>query len=394
MEALEARALFAATVAPSAPIPVWLPSSTVATLVVNQASSSRAAPRLTDLSPTLRQLQVNSGVAGVVAGVVKDGSLIAVGSAGVRKAGTQAKLRSSDALLLGSCTKSFTATLVARLTDAGKFSFDLTVAQVFPELSDSAKSTYGSVTVAQLLGHRSGLSDAAIFPADLTNPPPGFPSLSGSPRTVRARFVAYAFASAPKSTPGTEFEYSNVGYAMVAAMLERKLKTSYESLMSSWVFRPLGLTSARVGYPTVVTGHQANGTPTPSSLRDPMALAPAGFISINASDWAKYLSVHMGQKVRGKDFLQPATLQRLHTPLPGTVPVDVGTGYALGWATTEVDGQTLLVHSGDDDKAFVSFVVLNPSTKSAVFELINQTGDRANALLSSVSGSLSQQYLS
>jgi CubicO group peptidase (beta-lactamase class C family) len=386
IEPLEPRSLFSSSLATSSP--------DLSPLLSPPALQAVSAPRLTDLSPTLEQLRSQADAVGIVAGAIQNGSLVAIGSAGLRKAGTQTKLRTSDSLLLGSCTKSFTATLVARLVDAGKFSFDLTVAQVFPELSPSAKSTYGSITVAQLLGHRSGLSDIAILPTSLTDLPQGFPSLKGSPAAVRARFVPYVFSSAPSSTPGTDWEYSNIGYAMVAAMLERKLKTSYESLMSNWVFKPLGLSSARVAYPTTVTGHQPDGTPNPPSQRDPMALAPAGFISINISDWAKYLAIHLGQQVKGKDFLKPATLQRLHTPLPGTVPDAVGSGYALGWATLDNNGQTLLTHDGDDARSFVANCLLNPNNKSAVLLLINQTGNKADTLLGSATQSLAQQYLS
>lgn len=389
VESLEVRRLFSAVSELSGAGAVVSLSAPPAAVHV-----SRLASTVTDLSGTLRPLVGPSGAPGVVAGALENGRLVALGSAGVRRTTSGQALRPSDAMLIGSCTKSITATLVGRLTDAGRFSFDLTVAQVFPELPADAKARYGGVTVAQLLGHRSGLSDANVLPDDPSNPPAGFPSLAGSARKVRARFVPYVFSTPPSGTPGESFEYSNTGYAMVAAMLERRTGASFESLMSRWVFSPLGMKTARLAYPSAVSGHGSDGSPTPKAAQIPQVLDAAGKLSVNISDWAKYLSVHLGEKVKGKDFLKPETLTRLHTPLPGEVPEEFGTGYALGWSTTQVDGENLLVHDGDDDAGFVAIAVLKPESRSAIMAQVNRTGDAGRALLGSVVSTLTDSYLS
>jgi CubicO group peptidase (beta-lactamase class C family) len=157
--------------------------------------------------------------------------------------------------------------------------------------------------------------------------------------------------------------YSNAGYAVAAAMVERLLDTPWEQLMTSLVFQPFGLESARFGWPaTADSPHQPWGhLGAPPGLRPHVPgtfwnfdittyLASAGDISCNVSDLAKYAAAHL-RGLRGADgVLTSTSIRRLHTP----PEIDAeGNGYASGWAIARTeDGRPEHWHSGSGGSFF------------------------------------------
>ncbi|HEX6011949.1 MAG TPA: serine hydrolase domain-containing protein [Geminicoccaceae bacterium] len=129
---------------------------------------------------------------------------------------------------------------------------------------------YRDVSVAALLAHRGGI------PA---MPPVPLP-LAGDPASERAQALPVTLALPPQGIPGQTFLYSNLGYALVGAMLDRLTGTAFESLAAVELFQPLGLASA---------GFLAPAAPE----------APCGHLP----DWAGYAAVHLGLGPEG--YLPP-----------------------------------------------------------------------------------------
>jgi CubicO group peptidase (beta-lactamase class C family) len=208
-----------------------------------QAQTSPAMPTQAQLLKIVTASRDKHGVPALGAAIVVNGQ-IRVGVAGVRKEGSPTSATAKDKFHLGSCTKSMTATLAALLIESGRLKWSTTLAQVFPELAATMQPTYRRVTILQLLQHRGGFAEETF--------PDKFPITYWMASTLplpqqRLKYVQHVLREAPATSPGGRMLYSNRGYIVAAAMLERLTKRSWEDLMRQQVFRPLGMTSAGFG---------------------------------------------------------------------------------------------------------------------------------------------------
>jgi len=273
----------------------------------------------------------------------------------------------SDQWHLGSVTKSFTATLVARLVEGGALNWRSTIGQVLGAQIGDMMPAYHDVTVLHLLSHHGGL------PRDREG--------EFKASDVHASRLAYARAALqqPPSAPmGTQMSYSNADYVVVALMLETLVNKPWERLITNLVFTPLHLKSAGLGPPGLPgrldqpMGHIPGATGLRPVRADiPAVMAPAGQAHMNLGDLLTYLEAHRDMPA---SFLSRESWTTLHTP-------PFGGDYALGWS---VSATGALSHGGTNGKwksevlvdrasALVCASVanvLNNNTQSALRQLI------------------------
>ena len=260
---------------------------------------------------------------------------------GMRAIGRGNAVTTADKWHIGSCTKSMTATLVARAVDAGLIGWNDTVWQTLGRVVPEMQPEYRDITYRHLLSHRSGMA-ANIDVPELVK----FPRESADARADRAAYARLALSRAPAGRKETHFEYSNSGYAVVGAMLEARLAAPWEKLIHDHVFLPLKMTSAGFGAPGTPgaydqpVGHTANavGTlepyPPGAPVTDnPAVLGPAGRVHAALDDVLRYLNEHCTKS----SFLREASWKMLHTP-------PFGGKYAMGWERRD----KLLWHTGSN----------------------------------------------
>lgn len=247
---------------------------------------------------------------------------------GQRRLGNPLAVTTSDKWHMGSCTKSMTATLIARLAEDGIVSWNDTVGSVLGTTIEGLRAEYRDANFLHLLSHRSGLA-GNIPLAALTR----FPRESADAREDRKRYATIALQAAPAGERETHFEYSNSGYVVAGAMLEAKTGKPWEELARRHLFEPLNMRDAGFGAPGTPglidqpSGHNvgATGMLSPFSPGDPVTdnpavLGPAGRVHATAADMLAYLEAH----ARRSAFLSADSWKRLHTP-------PFGGTYALGW---------------------------------------------------------------
>src|SRR5262249_59662437 len=161
-----------------------------------------------------------------------------------RQLGSGIAARETDIWHLGSITKSMTATLVARLVEDGALRWDDTVGELLGRVAPDMSKAYRPATFRHLLSHRAGLQ-ANIEIADLLK----FSRDTEDAGEDRKAYARLALAQVPKGPMETTFEYSNSGYVLAGAMIEARLGSSWEVLIRSKLFEPLGLASAGFGAP-------------------------------------------------------------------------------------------------------------------------------------------------
>ncbi len=307
------------------------------------------ASQTNDTTQTVETIRKKYDLPALSVVVVKDGQICDRAATGVRKWGNSALVTTNDIFHIGSDTKSMTATLAAMFIEAGKLNWDTTIADVFPELKGKMDQRYEAVTVEQLLQHRGGIpgaSPAAAWKRAWQE--------HGTPVQQRYEFIQAVLAQPPTAAPGTKMIYSNQGYAIVGAMLEKIAGKSWENLITEKLFKPLHMDSAGFGPPGTIGaidepwGHtRKNGVIVPVQSDNPPAIAPAGRVHCSLYDLARYTIFQMeGERTGG--LLKPETFRRLHAP-----PADGN--YADGWIAVKRGwaGGTALTHSGSNTMWYV-----------------------------------------
>jgi CubicO group peptidase (beta-lactamase class C family) len=168
---------------------------------------------------------------GAVMGIIVDGELVWVKAAGIREAENKAPVTTDTVFRIASMTKSFTAMAILKLRDEGKLSLDDPVSRYVPALADLSYPTGDSpvLTIRHLLTHSEG------FPEDN---PWGDRQLAQTDETIRA----WMKAGIPFSTaPGTAFEYSNYGFAILGQVVARASGKPYADYVRDNILRPLGM---------------------------------------------------------------------------------------------------------------------------------------------------------
>lgn len=328
-----------------------------------------------DVSALLTPIIQKHDVPGIAAAVVRNGETVAVGVAGVRTRGKSDKIATADQFHIGSDTKAMTALLCGILVDEGKLKWDQTLGETFPKLKKSMHAQYHAVTLEQLLTHRGGA------PGDLAKDElwGRLWQHKGTPTSARRLLLQGVTSKPPEAAPGTRYIYSNAGYSIAGHMAEQVTGKSWEVLTREKIFRPLGMTTAGFGPPGTrrkndqPRGHKADGSPVePGPGADnPVAIGPAGIVHCSIEDWSKFVAANLPS---GKTKLvKPETLEKLHTPAPGSPK------YAMGWIIADNQpwaAGPALTHGGSNTMWY-AVAWLAPNKDFAVLVACNQANANA-----------------
>jgi CubicO group peptidase (beta-lactamase class C family) len=325
------------------------PSRTAARFAVTSAGAHPYGPALEALKAYAEAELAAQGLPGMTLSVTDQRGFTAVLDLG----GPPGRL-----FQIGSISKSFLALTVLSLADEGKIDLDAPVDRYLPDAPLPAEP----ITVAQVLSHTGGLPDGA----------PVFP------RTPEARL----WSGFPR---GSKFSYSNTGYVLLGAMVERVSGMSHEAAIRAGVLDKLGLDAIasdisqtdRERFPLAwQPTDQSLAAELPGAALEAAPWNPedsaAGSIGADAGTMAHYLRALMAIAAgRGAPVLSDASAKRFAT---GVIASDAdfgpGSKYALGVAVQPVDGTPCLHHTGGMI-AFTSSFHADPAAGVAAFASVN-----------------------
>src|SRR5256714_7536175 len=183
-----------------------------------------------ELDSYFNTLVAENKLSGVVL-VAKDGVTIASKAAGVANKATNAPIDVNTKFNLGSMNKMFTAVAVAQLAQAGKLSFTDTVGKHLPDYPN--KDVANKVTIHHLLTHTSGMG---MYWGEK------FKEQREKLTTVAAHLPL--FVTDPLSVPpGEKFQYSNSGYMLLGAIIEKVSGEDYYSYVAEHIYKPAGMSN-------------------------------------------------------------------------------------------------------------------------------------------------------
>lgn len=335
------------------------------------------------LEQTLAAARDKDRLPAVAAVVQINGRIEAEAALGLRALGHPDPVTTNDRWHIGSDTKAFTATVIARLVEQGVMRFEDTLATSFPAFANDMNPAYRSITIAQLLTHTAGLP-----PLTDEKDLPQFLAAIATAKDIKSQRIAITrkyLAGAPASQAG-KFEYSNLGFIIAGTAAEARTGKAWEDLVREQIFTPLGIKNAGFGVPAMPGktdqpwGHnEVAGKLVPVDAADPIAdnppaLGPAGTINIALKDWLLFAQDQLdGVHGRGK-LLKPEMYRKLHTP--------VTENYAFGWgAKLGPDGVPLiLTHSGSNG-LWLADIRIMPKHDMIFLVVTNAGNDAANAAI-------------
>ncbi|HEX6373972.1 MAG TPA: serine hydrolase domain-containing protein [Longimicrobium sp.] len=210
------------------------------------AELSAAFPEIDRL---MRDFAERSRVPGIAYGIVVDGRLAHVGTAGYRELSSRAPVDTSTVFRIASMSKSFAAVAILQLRDAGLLSLDDPAERYVPELAGLRYPAADAprITIRHLLSHSAG------FPEDN---PWGDQQLAATDDEMSAMMRG----GIPFSTaPGTTYEYSNFGFAILGRVVANVSGMPYPRYLTERVLRPLGMTSTTLEVSAVPPRRLAHG---------------------------------------------------------------------------------------------------------------------------------------
>ncbi|MER5555153.1 serine hydrolase domain-containing protein [Streptomyces sp. NPDC002793] len=268
------------------------------------AHSGTASARTEDHAATLaalRALQASAGPgAAVHAGAAGDDWTLSVGTGTY---GADRPIKQDEHFLVGSQTKSFTATVVLQLVDEGRVALDTPVETYLPGLVTGNGHDGTRITVRHLLQHTSGIASYSPgIPGSVMVQPPRNPDGTYDPRDV----VRTGLSSGPVSVPGASFTYSNTNYVILGLLVEAVTGAPAREAVQSRVIEPLGLTGTSFPAPgdrtlplPAVTGHHGVRLGGfylwyPAAILDPSLYGSAGAMVSTMEDVTTFYTSLLG----------------------------------------------------------------------------------------------------
>lgn len=269
-------------------------------------------------------------IPGVAVAIVRQGQVTLARGYGQANVELMVPVTEQTIFQSGSLGKMFTATAVMLQVEDGKLSLSDPITNFFPDAPD----TWRAITVRHLLTHTSGIpdytTDAFDYRKDYTEDD----------------LAKLAFAQTLEFPAGSRWNYSNTGYALLGFIVRRVSGKFYGDVLVERVFKPIGMSTARVISESDIIPHRAAGYRLAGGvLRNQNWVAP---VTNTTADGSLYFSLRdmlaWEAAVKRRAVLKPESWDMILTP------VQLNSGktypYGFGWFVDVRGGQPYQSHGG------------------------------------------------
>lgn len=296
--------------------------------------------------------------------VARGGKVLYERALGLADLSTKTALTTANQFRIGSVTKQFAAVAILQLAEAGKLKLD----DEIQKYVDFPKKDH-AITIQHLLTHTSGIPN---FTNGANYTPEAYA------KDIDLKDLIALFAELPlEFAPGTKWNYSNSGYILVTAIIEKVSGQKWADYANEQLFAPAGMshTTASLiqGSPTEALGYAESeqGWESAHAVSMTWPLGAGNIRSTVGDLWKWNSSIFAGKLV------PLARLAQAHEP------VNLTDGskhpYGFGWGFQNVQGSPTIEHNGGID-GFVSASLYVPKEDIYVVVLVNRESDDANNL--------------
>jgi CubicO group peptidase (beta-lactamase class C family) len=328
---------------------------------------------------------------GIIYGIVANGKLVHLKTSGIANRESGQPVKPGSVFRIASMSKSFAGVAILQLRDQGKLQLDEPAQLYIPELSDIRYPTSDAppITIRHLLTHAAG------FPEDN---PWGDRQLDISEDSMHAMFKRGISFS---TSPGTAYEYSNMGFAMLGAIIKKVSGMPYQEYIEEFIWKPLGMYQTyweygKVPDSTLAIGYRwLNAVWEAQPMEHDGAYGIMGGILTTAEDFARYMNFMLSawpardgadnsplQRSSLREMQQPWNFAGLNPnykyPDGRLCPTAAGYGYGLRWSK-DCEGRITVGHSGGLPGFGSNWTIL-PDYGIGIVSFINQTYAPATSL--------------
>jgi CubicO group peptidase (beta-lactamase class C family) len=313
-------------------------------------------------------------VPGAAVCIVKDGKVVLMNGYGVREKGTSEPVDANTLFMIGSNTKAFTATALAKLASQKKIRLSDKVQQWLPNFKLRDEWTSKNIMVKDLLCHRLGFE---TFQGDFTY---------WTSNLTRQQIMEKMALVRPLNAFRDGWGYCNAAFLTAGEIIPKVTGGSWEDFMRDSIFKPLGMTrtlalSAEMKNATnTAKPHTINHQFETVKLNFPAIdnLAPAGSIGSSVNDMSKWVMMLLNNgKYEGKTIVPANAIQITRTPHSilgkrGSFEYNKShySLYGLGWFLGEYQGREIVSHTGGVN-GFVTAVTLVPEENLGIIVFTN-----------------------
>ncbi|MFW0789064.1 serine hydrolase [Gordonia sp. CPCC 205333] len=344
-----------------------MPPPAVAGIPADPARIDDAIAQLPNLA---RKLLERSGIPGLSVAVVRDGKTVYTGGFGVKDIREPDGAVDADTVFqIASVSKAVSATVVAGQVGKHEIDWTMPIVEGIDGFTLADPYVTSHVTLADMFSHRSGLPDHAGDNLE---------DIGYDRQQVLARLRYLAL-----DPFRTQQLYTNFGVTAAAQAAANKAGVDWESLSANTLFTPIGMTSTSARYDDFLTRPnravlhaKIDGRFQPLYQRDADAQAPAGGVSSNVKDLARWMTLLLaGGKYEGRQVIPADALLEAMTPQQslssGQVdfrPAATGFGFNV---SSEPSGRSIMSHSGAFASGAATNFVLIPSLNVGIVVLTN-----------------------
>lgn len=285
---------------------------------------------------------------GAVITVIKNGDILFNKAYGLSNVQTKEVMTTDKTFNLLNLSKSFTSLAVMKLVEKNKLSLDNTINDIFPDFADYGRT----IKIRNLLSHSSGLIQYDINTC--SNHPDVFTFLKAQDKTV--------------FEPGTKFQYSNSEYVILAMIIEKVSKMSYNEFLTKTIFKKLSMSNTffaddKRNHTNCADGHFKENEIYIAGNDVSLIYGEQGIFT-NSTDFAKWDKALYSDKL-----LKCESLSKIFTVEDSNLKNNSYYGY--GWVLMKRKDTRYYWHGGSGN-GYTNLVLHLPDTKTTVLILTNR----------------------
>ena len=298
---------------------------------------------------------------GAVALVAKNGKVLFRGSRGMANIELGVSLNANSVFRLGSVTKQFTGAAIMLLVEEGKIELDQPIQTYLPDYPDHGHT----ITVRHLLTHTSGIYNYTAIPAYFSD--------GRIRRDLSTEELVEVFDDLEMDfTPGERYSYSNSGYVLLGAIVEKVSGHGYADFVGKRIFEPLGMANSHYGGSQLIEGRVAGyntwgGGFTNASFISMTQPHAAGSLLSTVDDLATWTAALFGGQLLSDQSIA-AMIE------PYTLNDSTQSPYGFGFMLGDFRGESSIAHAGGIN-GFATFTRWLPEHKIFTVVLSNNPGN-------------------
>jgi len=345
------------------------PSTRAIVLVWVLAFLSSSAYSQTDKIDDYVKAQMQTQkIPGLSIAVVRNGEVVKAKGYGLANVELSVPASADTVYQSGSTGKQFTATAVMMLVEEGKLALGDKINKYFPDSPES----WNNITIRHLLTHTSGATD---YPKDFDFRR----DYTEAELLKKAQSIPLAFA------PGEKWSYSNLGYVTLGILVSKVSGKFYGDFLQERIFRPLGMSTARIINESDIVMNRAAGYRMPKGeLKNQEWVSPTmnttadGSLYLTVLDMARWdAALYTEKLLKRSSFDQIWTPVKLNNGL--TRP------YGFGWAFADVRGHKIIEHGGAW-QGFTSHIARYIDDKLTIIVMTNRAGANPGLIAHGIAG--------